>query len=59
MMLFGKITVKIEDNIIYELDIIAKNNIRKKEIKDYYMDFMKNMSNWWRAGIKNKVYEYI
>ena len=51
--------VKIDENIIYELDIIAKNDIRKKEIKDYYIDFMKNMSNWWRTGINKSCNEYI
>lgn len=32
----GKITVLIGDEIIYEIDIFAKNSIRKKGIWDYF-----------------------
>lgn len=52
-------TVKIDDDVIYELDILAKNDIRKKEIFDYYKDFLRNMSKWWMSGINNKIKEYI
>ena len=51
--------VKIDDNIICKLKILAKNNIRKKEVWDYYKNFLKNMSNWWNIGIDNKIGEYI
>lgn len=42
----------ISDNVICELKILAKNDIRKKEIWDYYMDFLKNMRKWWEKEIK-------
>ncbi len=37
----GKLTVKIGNKIIKELNIIAKNEIRKKEIFDYIKEFLK------------------
>lgn len=46
MIKYGKLTVKIDKEIIYELSIFAKNEIRKKEILDYYKDFFKNMKNY-------------
>lgn len=49
----GKLTVRIDDNIIYELDILANNDVRKKMINDYYKDFLSNMCNWWEMGINN------
>lgn len=48
----GKLVVTIDDNVIYELDILAKNDIRKKEILDYFKDFLYNMSNWWKIGMQ-------
>ena len=44
MINYGKMTVKIEDEVIEELDIIAKNDIPKKRIFDYYKDFIYNMN---------------
>ncbi|MCI9366064.1 MAG: hypothetical protein HFJ54_05900 [Clostridia bacterium] len=38
--------VKIDDDIIYELNIYAKNDIRKKEIIDYYKEFIYNMNKY-------------
>ena len=36
----GKIIVKIEDKIIYELKIYTRNSIPKKNVFDYYKDFI-------------------
>lgn len=55
----GKLTVRIDDNVIYELKILAKNDIRKKKVFDYYKNFVTNMSNWWGKGIDNRIEEYI
>lgn len=51
MIKYGKITVKIEEEIIYELDILAKNDVRKKEILDYYKDFLYNMNEYLVKGL--------
>ena len=55
----GELVVRIDDNVIFKLNIIAKNDVRKKEIFDYYNDFLKNMSYWWKKGINNGIVEYI
>lgn len=46
MIIFGKITIKIDDNIISEINIMARNEIQKKGIWDYYKDFISNISNY-------------
>lgn len=42
----GELKIKIDKDTIYTLDILAKNNIRKKEILDYYKDFISNMNKY-------------
>lgn len=42
----GKLRVKIEDKIIYELGIYISNDIPKKNVFDYYKEFIYNMSNY-------------
>ena len=42
----GKLRVKIEDKIIYELGIYTKNDIPKKNVFDYYKEFIYNMSSY-------------
>ena len=42
----GKIIVKIEDKIIYELKIYTRNSIPKKNVFDYYKDFIYNMPSY-------------
>ena len=42
----GKLRVKIEDKIIYELGIYTKNDIPKKNVLDYYKEFIYNMSSY-------------
>ena len=42
----GKLIVKIEDKIIYELKIYTKNSIPKKNVFDYYKDFIYNMPSY-------------
>lgn len=44
-------TVKIGENVIQELDIFAKNDVKKKKVLDYYKDFLTNMNNWMMMGI--------
>ena len=46
MIKYGEMIVKIGEDIIYKLDIVAKNNIRKKEIWDYYKDFLCNITDY-------------
>lgn len=46
MINYGQITVKIDKSIIYTFDIIAKNEIQKKKILDYYKDFLYNMNKY-------------
>ena len=41
--LYGKITISIEDKVIYEVNILAKNSIRKKEVKDYVVELSKQL----------------
>lgn len=36
MIKYGNLTLKIGDEIIIDLDISVKNDIRKKEIFDYF-----------------------
>lgn len=45
-MKYGKITIKIDDNIIYEISIKAKNDIQKKDIWDYYKELISNISDY-------------
>lgn len=52
MKLFGKITVREKEKIIYELNIRTKNEIKKKEITDYYIDFIINITKWMEEGLK-------
>jgi len=40
---YGKITISIEDELIYEVDILAKNSIRKKNVKDYMIELLLSM----------------
>lgn len=40
---FGKIKLKIGENTIYEIDILAKNNIRKKNIADYLTQLLNEL----------------
>ena len=54
MIKFGKLTVRIGDKVIYEFDILAKNDVRKKEIIDYYKDFLCNMSYYLTNIILDK-----
>ena len=42
----GKLRVKIEDKIIYELGIYTKNDIPKKNVFDYYKEFIYNMYSY-------------
>ena len=49
--IIGKISVKIDDTIIYDFNIYANNSIRKKGVLDYYIDFLKNASNWWNVTL--------
>ena len=44
-------TVKIGDNVIKELNIFAKSDVQKKQILDYYKDFIININNWMIAGL--------
>ena len=30
---------------------MSKDDIRKKQIYDYFVDFITNMSLWWKDGI--------
>ena len=54
MIKFGNLTIQIGDKVLYELDIIAKNDIRKKEIADYYKEFLYNMSYYLTNIILDK-----
>lgn len=51
MISFGKIKISIADEVIYEVDILAKNNVRKKTVKDYIeelsKEFFKNNLEIW------------
>ncbi len=47
----GKLTVKIDDKIIYELKIYTSNYIPKKSVFDYYFDFILNMGKYLRIEI--------
>ena len=46
-----KLTVKIDDKIIYELKIYTSNYIPKKSVFDYYFDFILNMGKYLRIEI--------
>ncbi len=41
MIICGKLTIKIDNEIIRELKIFAKNDVPKKKIFDYFKDFIK------------------
>ncbi len=43
----GKLTVKIEDEVIYELNIYTSNYIPKKNVFDYYKYFISNMTKYY------------
>ena len=38
-------TIKVNNNVIRELNIFAKCDVPKKQVLDYYKDFIKNMNN--------------
>lgn len=42
----GFLTIKIEDEILKNLDIYVKNNIEKKDFKIYYRELLKNIFNF-------------
>lgn len=50
-MFYGQVTVKIDNEIIYELDIFAKNDIPKKGIWDYYRDFLCSFNKFLLKGL--------
>ncbi|MCI8392747.1 MAG: hypothetical protein HFJ24_01935 [Clostridia bacterium] len=35
-MYFGKITITLEEQVLYEVDILSENSIRKKTFGDYF-----------------------
>lgn len=45
MINFGTLEVKIDNEVINSLDIFAKNEIRKKEVFDYFKQLLSNLKN--------------
>lgn len=43
--LCGKIWIKIEGEVIYELNILSKNVIEKKGTTDYFKELLSNLLN--------------
>ena len=39
----GKLTILSEDNPIFEVDLLVKETIRKKQISDYFFNIFNNM----------------
>ena len=42
-MCFGKITIKLEEQTLYEIDILAENSIRKKTFGDYFGSLLSSL----------------
>ena len=41
---FGKISIYIEEDLIYEINILAKNSIYKKDMWDYLKELIQAFS---------------
>lgn len=41
----GKLEVKIDNELIKSLDIFAKNEIRRKEVFDYFKELLLNLNS--------------
>lgn len=50
----GILNVKINSEIIYELEILTDSDICKKNVADYYEDLLYNMKDWLINGMKSK-----
>jgi len=46
----GKIYIKVGEETIYEIDILAKNEIRKKEIWDYLKELNNRLTKQWEPN---------
>lgn len=50
-ILFGNVTIRINNEVIYELDILTRNDIREKKVGDYFLElgekfFRNNLEIW-------------
>lgn len=56
MIKYGKLTVKIDNKIIKELNIFVKNDIRKKEVSDYFKELLFSFENMFKEKYWKEIY---
>ena len=56
MIKYGKLTVKIDNKIIKELNIFVKNDIRKKEVSDYFKELLFSFENMFQEKYWKEIY---